>query len=209
MRIHRNILYSISDDIKEPLTVGVIKPILLIPGQQFHKNERIRYGTLILDMLTERKTLSPLFVESFSSNQKRVEERIISMINAKKKKRGSQVLAGCLLLVLGVTSSMTVLVYEWPTIITEQSKDEIFENNSIHPYESLFIADNISSEDIENADPSLRTFITTSTLEVLPDYYFKDGEGNIYEMEPPIIQKDCAHTYVSGTSSEHIKSGSS
>lgn len=80
------------------------------------------------------------------------------MINVKKKKRGSQVLAGCLLLVLGVTSSMTVLAYKPPTIITEQSKD---------------------------------------------------GEGNIYEMEPPIIQKDCAHTYVSGTSSEHIKSGSS
>ena len=43
--------------------------------------------------------------------------------------------------------------------------------------------------------------------ELPAERYFEDLEGNIYIEEERIVQRSCSHTYVSGTQTEHKKSG--
>lgn len=164
------------------------------------KEERQRYGTMILDMICCESARVSLFAVSFSNKRKRVKERIELMLNVKRNKRIFQLLSAGVIMAAGVMSSMTVFAYDEPRIV----KNEVEETaeNINDQTEGIFLTDGgegfvARSEEVA-VDDELLEYADC----------FVDNEGNVYsKAEISNSRIGCTHTMKSGTYYQHTPQG--
>lgn len=156
--------------------------------------ERVDYGRLILNMVTVRE-VGPLFPVSFSSDGKRVKERIELMLKVKKSRRIFGWLAFLVLAVIGVVSALTIFVYQSPIVVYDGSGEVEFVTEGA--VDRIFFA-----EDMEVVDEFLQ--IEDSVDAANMERYMEDEKGSFYRIDNS-RKHSCDHRWQEGKINSHTK----
>lgn len=177
--------------------------IVMCEKTEAEVNEYLR---LMIDEAREDKkeNVSLRWKSGFGGNARKMKERMENLMSKKKWNRAAAV---ALVAALTFANSMTVFAYR------DGFEREVSENASEEQIEKMVQSDAFVFVPEETDGESVQEFKESEMLEYLQniqyDRQFVDETGNIYPItEDEMIEPHCDHTFVSGTSYDHIKNSS-
>ena len=157
--------------------------------QSLSRENKRKYGHLIIDMAALNPIGPMNYINSFSNNKKKIKERINLIMKEQRKKNRLAIL---LSIVAVACSSFTVFAYDKPHTMTwaEQPSDDVFLTDS---NQMVMFSSNLQPENSKN-------------LQITYNSQFVDIYGNTYRIDDrPLTRKKCTHTFVDGKYSKHTK----
>lgn len=156
----------------------------------FEQNQKRQYFAAMLGVLKKPEYHHKMdFVLDFISGDYKIPQRRLKEMKFLKRKKRN-VLAVCMMAVACLATLPASLAYAPPSGWEVDSIEDVAQGKISHEFTP------------DGVEPSARF-----QIQPLPcDNFFTDENGNIYEItEPQVNKKVCAHSYVTGTDTEHNK----
>lgn len=169
------------------------------------KEEVKEYVQLLIYESMKEKDEGKLRIQwsvSFGSGAKRLRKR---MDNILKMKKWNKITTGIIVIGSVFVNSLTVFAY--PDVIYQGSEKYESENDIDHAMEVgewAFVPDDIDDEHVAH----ITYYGAGNDITFCYDKQFTDADGNIYpiQSESPIdVYTNCAHSYITGATTEHTK----